>query len=78
MESGNILLYARPPRQLKVEIPGYDAAAAMEMTLSKRELTMRQPDGIKSRIILVFEIGPTRLLRLAPKKGGPQHRYYEK
>ena len=78
MESGNILLYARPPRQLKVEIPGYDAAAAMEMTLSKRELTMRQPDGIKSRIILVFEIGPTRLLRVAQKKGGPLNRYYEK
>ena len=78
MESGNILLYARPPRQLKVEIPGYDAAAAMERPGATRELTLRHPDGMKSRIILVFEIGPTRLLRLAPKKGGPQHRYYEK
>ena len=38
---------------------------------------MRQSDGMKSSIILVFEIGPTRLLRVAQKKDGPLNRYYE-
>jgi hypothetical protein len=39
------------------------------MTLSKWELTMRQSDGMKSSIILVFEIGPARPRRRAKKVG---------